>query len=1855
MRGETENRAEKYIRNHKNRKKWLAFVLCLSLFTGTATLYGLNKPATAMTEEGAGQVGLVMETADNEFEQGLIEQMHKDEVSGETTVSLNEEEDGDQKAIEMASVDQKSGEEIEEAENSTEGGAEGAEGSSASNSSLSDDRSVESSSASTSASLEESAGDASSEASSGNSLDGTKAASSASSASSSQKNEDSADDDEEYKDVEINVLYTDLSGEEIAESKALSIEKSFEIPDEVSELEGYIFDKAVILNERITKIEKKTEKVEIASSIEENPDSVASYISEEEENKKIIEYTYYEATTVNGDVIEIREDTDLILQYFAVNTQDKFVFADGDVTVTVSLSDPGVLPEGVELSVKTVDAQTEGYNYEAYMEALNLNSQVIAEASQAETEENSENKKAVYDETNTVLFDIAFMLDSVEYEPTDGTVSVSVKFNNKQISEGLDLTEEDEIAVVHLPLSSEVMENVNSTSEATEITSDDIALEVYKEGTVSFENDADVISYETESFSITAVLKTTQDNQEHTWKGTNEKSATEIIEGLGNAKYFGAVADNLEGGSHYETNVAVNNYAETAERVLFDYERTNGGYISSDEYKSYSIVVRKKSTEKGTFYFALFRDEQGKEKISGSEFSFTDSDFTLSDGYYVASHRIEGFTEKNPTVYVYELNGADGDAVLDSNEFGNFTVTYESELNETSNAVDALTSSYITNGKYNETELDTKLYKNATLYFDASDSGWKKGTKDGNNHVTISDQLYDIPTDFVNSILDDAKSVSSVLPYLCDSETVDTFNVIASQYGDYLSDFYSAGKDKYGWTDQNNITDPSKGITFGDNQVLVINLDLTGRTSYKIGQYYLNGQKPDEIYNSFGSIASRVIINPVQKNSNGEYEPYEGALEVENVIGTVLAPCASVTSSGVAGSLIADSICLNGEIHKVSLIGYLKIGGTVEVTNTSINNELELQLYKFINGDDPQNAKFNFTIKRLKDDMTGWSNGKYDREVTDHTALTNDGRSINYKFDPSYWSMTPGNTYYFRITEDVLEEGSAYTIDKSQIYVKVVYKGANDADISYYRLGEEEDEFNYWVNALNAAVSSSNPNPDFINAALINGICNDSDRLVTGESVAFNNTTVKGKLKVNLNKFLNGNLCPDSEKFTFTVRVLNTKGAHLETLTNSLQNEGGSISFEFSYNDNYLYKDSVYFVITENDIETTGSSVTYSKDDDYIIIRVSGLDKNKPGYGYFKYDPTDDKNYIDILEKNVVKNDYNYQIWNMTKQTSHGVTSDVAGFYNTSTSYLRIHKLVVNDFGSDFVREKTLLPNVKFRLTEENGNYIIFQGFTDGDRDREDHAIEYYGDTHAATGNRYTVTYNGNAQWTIQGIPTGLYKVEEVADGLTFSFEHDENSSDAASTILENSYYSRVTMYDVTEDDEGTSFGGTGGQNWRKVFSKDLDITFDSYKAPDNVKVGGETIKTVQICNYYSVPIGPIQVTKNLIGGEWKNMEFTFTMEAVSYKAYDSERNPISLNSQPMPGGSAENSVSVTVSDASVDKDGNRIVKQNDDGTYSAVVQFDSIPFRFEGEYIYKITEVNKNLDGVVYDSSEYYVKVTVEKKYTTFSKTYSHDNNKHSIYAQQGINTDIETVEDFYYLGANVIYSDDKYFNNEIASCELYLGTDPVTSKPIANVFQVKYTKGDVAEVVFNNSLTGRLKVVKNWLDTDGKNDGNNHSALNIYIWQRIKDSNDSWKVYAAQTITPAEDGSWELTVKNLPLTDSDGNAYEYCVKESDEYLATHSVTYEYGGIKYDVSDQGNVTVNGTVCKDPGYVMDAYYAEDHYDYGTVYITNKTIFRNALPSTGGTGTIPFNAVGISIILGSLFGFLLRLKRKNNLI
>ena len=86
---------------------------------------------------------------------------------------------------------------------------------------------------------------------------------------------------------------------------------------------------------------------------------------------------------------------------------------EGVLKVTATLSDPAAVPDEAELVVTPVTADLEEYNYDAYLEALNKS-----------TEEKE------YTPENTLLYDVAFMLDGVEIQPATGTVAVNFEFLN---------------------------------------------------------------------------------------------------------------------------------------------------------------------------------------------------------------------------------------------------------------------------------------------------------------------------------------------------------------------------------------------------------------------------------------------------------------------------------------------------------------------------------------------------------------------------------------------------------------------------------------------------------------------------------------------------------------------------------------------------------------------------------------------------------------------------------------------------------------------------------------------------------------------------------------------------------------------------------------------------------------------------------------------------------------------------------------------------------------------------------------------------------------------------------------------------------------------------------------------------------------------------------------------------------------------------------------------------------------------------------------------------------------------------------------------------------------------------------
>ena len=1212
MRNIDVDQAQNYIKKHKRHKRWIAFALCLSLLTGTVTLYGLNKPATAMTEEGAKSIGLVLETADSEFESDLIEQTLENKEESADSVSSGSDAD----------VSKEEAEENVKAETAdvvSEDGADSAStGSDADESKVEADqkeeKAADASSADSSDEGKEAASSegsskkaAASDASSSASSEKKTAAAVASSSASTEEDEEAADASssasskvssvkasvEVKEDVVITVLYEDAQGEEIEESKELKISESFDISEDVREFEGYVFDKAIVGETEVTKIVKKTG-----------------------------EYTYYEAELSDGNILEIDEDVELRLIYKKLNTKDEFEFRNDEYSVKVKLSDPSALPDGVELKVTTINKDTKGYNYDAYIDALNENAQNIAD-------EKEQNDAQTYNEANTLILDIAFLLDGVEYQPGEGNVSVSLELVGNQLSETLGATDDSSVGVIHLPVDETIMESLDATSDATDIAASDINVEVIKDSTVDLSGDSDSVSFETDSFSAYAFIYL--DNVPVSWTGDTQMSAADIIDGLGKAKYFGAVADSITGGSHFEANVAVNNYSESAGGVLFDYDYGSVGYINSDEYKNYKVTVEKKSTSPGTFYFGVYEDEKGKNKISS--FSFSPSDFSFNEGMYVATKTIS--VNDVPSLYVYELTGNNGSPVKSGEEVGHFTVTYSSNINESNNALDALMSSYITNGDYSSSA-SQMLHENSSLYYNASLDGWTKASKDSSGNVHISPEKYSIPVNFVDSMLDSAKELSAKLPYVASSDSVEVFNVVHSQWSEYMDDFVraaNAANKSYGWSHRDDVKTKTSGIQIGDNSILVINIDLTGCNDYTIGEIVVNGVKSNEAYNSYNSIASRVIINPVQRNSAGVYEPYTGTLRIGYSMGTVLAPSANVEEGGILGAVIGNTINFGGEIHKSTLIGFKEASGTVTITNTG-KDQPKGKIVKVWNGRQAYSYIYAYVCARA------YLNGKGILNIPEYSSLITLSDENNWTQEVTFPSDTytkDGVTYdvVYRVVEvnafknGTDASGGIYSYEELQERLQNGNE-KNEAGSSLFLYNDETGKSST-VNGYFTSYSSSISTETKLNGSeriIYTPGNTDKDRTVT----ITNNEEVKYELYAY--KVVDGIIPQSNEKFSFTLRFWN--GSSWDTLADDLQNGSmrtgsGDTPIE-SYRIGYTVEPSklgmevgdsndYYFLFTENTENLEGYTAEPAK----ILVKIKYYTKYTPQYPiiYYLYDEND--------------------------------------------------------------------------------------------------------------------------------------------------------------------------------------------------------------------------------------------------------------------------------------------------------------------------------------------------------------------------------------------------------------------------------------------------------------------------------------------------------------------------------------------------------------------------------------------------------------------------------------------------------
>lgn len=1811
MRKIDESRAANYIRKHSNYKKWLAFVLCLSLLTGTITLYIMNKPATAMTAEGAEGLGVVLETASQADEEVLIQQTleNKAESNGngddDLFAGLNEDGDdndenaggnGDGDDLNKSGDDEETKEDLigkETVEGEAKEGEEAKETEESKEDELTQDVVL-------TVSYVDEDGEAIAEEKEIDIYDSIDLTSEAPSIEGYTFKEakfkgdvitkvvvkKNADDiryyevtfdgdetkeikkdaavvltyikDEEEVEVDASVTltakYVDKDGEDIQDSEEISFAKETSIKkDNAPEIDGYFFMKAVYDGQEIVKITPVEAETEKSDDEEETTD--------ETKEVKTISVEGYEFTTADGDTVEITEDAEIEYTYVKASEETEFTYQDGKVTVTATINGKNVFPEGIVLKAAEVTKDSSSYNYGAYMDALNENAETIAE-------EAGQDEANAFTEDNTLLYDIAFVYEGKEIQPKEGTVTISINFKKNQLSEDLSAASKDDVTVVHLPIKEDVKEEneIVNTEDASDITASDIEVITLTDATAAVDGN-EKVEFETEGFSIFAVLA----YQKH------EAGTDNYLTVLGDAVNFGIVAQHLSINGDSQTNFATNSFGQTP-----------GQWTGND------------LTNKVEQTFIASEIRTSKIQIKGEK------------AYFLVPSEKE-------------------------TEYRNI-----------------ITHSNTENG----------------LYLDAAHSEVElRG---------IVNDLLQYTMDASNDLKE--RTANCVLQKDDDRYKIDIASMGNGEPGTYYFDYTDAVAQKIQGGDDLRIYKRS-------NQTIVINVRTSGDT-FSLKKFHLiidGGERKDSTQfndKTDDSVARSIIWNFIDKS---EVRTESG----NGVIGVFITNNKDAkwdNNATSAGWLAFPNVTINGnsEWHNT----YDKI--------IKIGESAKFQAYKSVDDKKDHNITgFKFTLsKKVGSDwevIESVYNGSLIKEDSSGRKIVdeNGANKENDVIDPYYVnfstlkygdnSMLADDPYYQYVDDDSefvykIEETQGKTDDQGNAYF-----ADENASVFYVKVAVTKHQWGNLSKYIYYQVST----PEYYKDEACTQKCDSAPE--------FKNYTAEGEVGLLIHKYLNEQV-PTNQKFTFTVRVL-TANNTLEPLTQNLQNDGAIISYSFKYGKddtdgkhninnymvNYAGKKYLYFVITENDPPTDSG---IEKDKDYIIAKVhllnNGKDHDEVTYYKYQYDDNEGNvngsKYIKQIEGTSTsdrKNAFTIGTNETLQNAKFKLTEDKdVAFYNKGVSMLRIHKMVVNDYSSEVVRNNvnSILNSVQFRIgyKDGSGRYIYFQGLVGKPSEMPKvTATEYPEKTKT-----YDVYYNQGAQWTIVGIPAGDYTVEEVGDGLTF--EYDPNTD--TSTVLEKPsaplfegwpILSRVTKYAVTVDEKAVPRGdaaeqrrdasniqncGIGCDNRRATFSTDVSGKVDN---PVTASVGGD-IETVQIANYYSSPVGQIYISKKLSGGEWTdNMSFSFKLSPVAcYDITDSEGDPVvGYDTVPMP---SEGGDVVTVGKA-------------DATNNMATARFGDIKYRFEGKYVYKITELaEQKVDGVTYDETIHYVVVDVNKKYTTFNKSYTYNNQT----LPRRTNT-TGVTEDFYYLGADITYYSD--FNENSKRCEgrpilayeLYLDANLDTrSTDGAVVYKLRYPDGTPVdgnlpfEVYFENFVKGKLVVKKEWKKVDGSED--QHLApLAVKIFRRA--GNDSWKLFKEVELGTGNNWTWD-SEKDLPegeailLQNAKGEKYQYCAREDDENITKYDVTYTYtdakgvsivygtdgsDATKYKrVSTIGDQTTYTTVDRD---TVALSVAGNETNYGTITITNKNIYSNALPRTGGIGDLPYLATGLGTAVVGLLG------------
>ena len=161
------------------------------------------------------------------------------------------------------------------------------------------------------------------------------------------------------------------------------------------------------------------------------------------------------------------------------------------------------------------------------------------------------------------------------------------------------------------------------------------------------------------------------------------------------------------------------------------------------------------------------------------------------------------------------------------------------------------------------------------------------------------------------------------------------------------------------------------------------------------------------------------------------------------------------------------------------------------------------------------------------------------------------------------------------------------------------------------------------------------------------------------------------------------------------------------------------------------------------------------------------------------------------------------------------------------------------------------------------------------------------------------------------------------------------------------------------------------------------------------------------------------------------------------------------------------------------------------------------------------------------------------------------------------------------------------------------------------------------------NVSEYTEIRVEKYWKNYNGANitvTDKRVSSVTLELWQMLKGDPGSAKLFGTYTMTPDEDGNWNLVIKDLPKSTKNadgtrGTDYLYYIKE--------------------------VSVNG-------FNLESATNNEGTNSGTIKLFNRELEGYELPETGGIGTQVYTASGLMLMLtGAVSTVCVANKRRKN--